>query len=179
MKTVITGRNTVITPAITDRVMKKTERMGRYLRQDAEMQIRLTKNKDDMRIAEITIPMGNHVILRSEGREQGNLFRAIDEALAKMERQIHKHRTKLERNLREDAFQSAPEYIEEEEIKEEQAQILRRKTFPMRPMSVEDAAIQMELLGHSFFAFVNMDTGAVNVLYQRKEGGLGLLEPET
>lgn len=178
MKTTITGRNTVITPAITERIEKKTERMGRYLRADAEMQIRLTKTKNDMRIAEITIPMGNHVILRSEGREAGNLFRAIDEALAKMERQIHKHRTKLERNLREDAFQTAPEYIEEENIPEEKIDIIRRKTFPVRPMSVEDAAIQMELLGHEFFAFVNMDTGAINVLYQRKEGGLGLLEPE-
>ena len=179
MKTIITGRNMSITPAIEARIEKKTARMSRYLRPDTELQIRLSRTKDDDRIAEITVPMGNGVLLRSEARENANLFLAIDEALAKIERQIHKHRTKLSRGLREDAFQTAePEYIEEAVEESEATDIVRRKTFPTRPMSVEDAAIQMELLGHSFFAFVNMDTGSINVLYQRKDGGLGLLEPE-
>lgn len=181
MKMTITARNMTVTPSITTRIEKKTARMGRYLLPDTEMQIKLRKDKNDMRVAEITVPMGNGVLLRSEAEAQSNLFLAIDEALAKMERQIHRHRTKLSKRLREDAFQpTEAEYIEEDAVEEEgEIHVTRRKTFPVRPMSVEDAAIQMEMLGHSFFAFVNADTDQINVLYQRKDGTYGLLEPET
>jgi putative sigma-54 modulation protein len=167
-----------VTPSIEQRIEKKTSKMGRYLYPDSEMQIKMKKDKGDLRVVEITVPMKNNVILRSEASAQGNLFAAIDDALAKMERQIHRHRTKLGKRIREDAFSDVPEFIEEDEQEENGIEIVRRKTFPVRPMSVEDAAIQMELLGHSFFAFVNTDTDQVNVLYQRKDGGLGLLEPE-
>ena len=97
-----------------------------------------------------------------------------------MERQIHRHRTKLAKRLREDAFAiEIPEYIEEEEAAQESGRkIVRRKTFPVRPMSVDDAIVQMELLGHSFFVFVNIETERTNVLYLRKDGDLGLMEPE-
>ena len=96
-----------------------------------------------------------------------------------MEKQIHRHRTKLSKRLREDAFEPAvPEYLDEEPVEETESKIVRRKTFPVRPMSEEDAAIQMELLGHSFFAFMNIDTNSICVLYARKDGTLGLLEPE-
>jgi len=71
-----------------------------------------------------------------------------------------------------------PEYIDEEPAEENAPQVVRHKTFPVRPMSVEDAAIQMELLGHDFFAFVNIETERTNILYRRKDGDLGLLEPE-
>lgn len=180
MKLSINARNMSITPAITERIEKKTERMGRYLLPETEMQIRMRRDKNDMRIVEITVPMGSNVILRSEASAQSNLFIAIDTALEKMERQIHRHRTKLDKRIRSDAFQAVlPEYFDEEQPAEEDAApIVRRKTFPVRPMSEEDAAIQMELLGHSFFAFMNADTGKINVLYQRKDGGLGLLEPD-
>ena len=95
-----------------------------------------------------------------------------------MERQIRKHRTKLGKNLREE-IPDVPEYIEEDQGEEEtERKIVRQKTFPVRPMSVEDAIIEMELLGHNFFAFVNIDTEQTNVLYLRKDGNLGLLEPE-
>ncbi|MBQ8161309.1 MAG: ribosome-associated translation inhibitor RaiA [Clostridia bacterium] len=177
MKLTITARNMSVTPGITQRVERKTARMERYLLPETEMQIKMRKDKDDLRVVEITVPMGNNVILRSEASAQGNLFAAIDKALAKMERQIHRHKTKLSKRLREDAFVDEPEFIEEE-AEEEEVKIVRHKTFPVRPMSVEDAAIQMELLGHNFFAFVNVDTDRTNVLYQRKDGSLGLLEPE-
>ena len=176
MKLTITARNMVVTPAITRRIEKKTETMGRYLWPETEMQIKMHKEKA-RREVEITVPMGNNVILRSEAADQ-NLFVAIDQALTKMERQIRKHRTKLGKRLREDAFPEVPEFIEEEEQEEEDLKVVRKKTFPVRPMSVEDAIIQMELLGHSFFVFVNVDTDRTNVLYLRKDGNLGLLEPE-
>jgi putative sigma-54 modulation protein len=138
----------------------------------------MRKEKKDLRGVEITVPMGNNVILRSESSADDNLFMAIDQALAKMERQIRKHRTKLGKNLREE-IPDVPEYIEEvSEGEETERKVVKNKTFPVRPMSVEDAAIEMELLGHNFFAFVNIDTDRTNVLYLRKDGNLGLLEPE-
>ena len=181
MKLTIYAKNMTVSPNITRRIEKKTEKMGRYLLPETEMQIRLSKEpKRDRRVVEITVPMGNNVILRAEAAEAENLFLAIDQALAKIERQIHRHRTKLGKRIREDAFaQLEPEYIEDELAAQESApEIVRRKTFPVRPMSVEDAAVQMEMLGHSFFAFVNIETERTNILYQRKDGGLGLLEPE-
>ena len=177
MKLTITARNMVVTPGITKRIERKTDTMSRYLRSDTEMQVRMHKEKNGTRVVEITVPMGNNVILRSESGDE-NLYLAIDQALTKIERQIRKHRTKLGKRLREDAFTEVPEFIEEEEAEEESPKVVRRKTFPVRPMSVEDAIIEMDLLGHNFFAFVNIDTERTNVLYLRKDGDLGLLEPE-
>ncbi len=176
MRLTVNARNMAVTQAITKRIEKKTGTMSRYLLSETEMQVRMRKEKNDIRVVEITVPMGNNVILRSEAADE-NLFVAIDQALTKMERQIRKHRTKLSKRLREDAFEEMPEYLEEEPD-EEELKVVRRKTFPVRPMSVEDATIEMELLGHSFFAFVNIDTDRTNVLYLRKDGNLGLLEPE-
>ena len=177
MRLSIQARNMSVTPAITKRIEKKTETMGKYLWPDTEMQVKMRKEKNDLRVVEITVPMGKNVILRSESADE-NLFLAIDKALAKMERQIRKHRTKLGKNLREE-IPDVPEYIEEDQGEEEEGRkVVKQKTFPVRPMSVEDAAIEMELLGHSFFAFVNIDTEQTNVLYLRKDGDLGLLEPE-
>ena len=178
MKMTLTARNMIITPGITQRVQKKTARMERYLLPDTEMQIKMRKDKNDLRVVEITVPMGNGVILRSEAAAESNLFLAIDDALAKIEKQIHRHRTKLGKQMREVAYVEEPEYIEEDTTEEGGPKVVRTKTFPVRPMSVEDAAIQMEMLGHSFFAFVNIETERTNVLYQRKDGNLGLLEPE-
>ena len=178
MKLTIQARNMSVSPAITQRIEKKTETMGKYLWPETEMLVKMRKEKDDRRVVEITVPMGKNVILRSESSADDNLFLAIDKALAKMERQIRKHRTKLGKNLREEAFTEVPEYIEEDLEQEEELKVVRRKTYPVRPMSLEDAIIEMELLGHSFFVFVDVDTERTNVLYLRKGGGLGLLEPE-
>ena len=105
---------------------------------------------------------------------------SIDSALAKLERQILRHRTKLEKRLKETAYQDeTPEFIEDiSAYGTGERKIVRTKTFPVRPMAIEDAILQMELLGHSFFVFVNIETERTNVLYLRKDGNLGLLEPE-
>lgn len=179
MKTTITAKNMVVSPGITQRVMKKTNTMSRYLRADTEMFVRMRKEKNDRRVVEITVPVEG-VTLRAEASADDNLFLAIDQALAKLERQIHRHKNKLAKRLREDAFQPAEmEFIEEEAVRDEHSPVVvRHKHFPVRPMSVEDAVMQMELLGHAFFVFVNSDTGRTNVLYLRKDGDLGLMEPE-
>ena len=180
MKTIITGKNMTVSAGVTDRVMKKTSKMERYLHADTEMLVRLTREKNNRRTCEITVPFDG-VLLRAEASSEDNLYVSIDQALAKLEKQIHKHRTRLGKRVREDAFQSADfEYTEEIAASDtEGRQIVRNKTFPVRPMSVDDAVLQMELLGHSFFAFVNAETDVINVLYLRKDGNLGLLEPET
>ena len=175
MKTTITAKNMVVTPGITNRVLKKTQTMSRYLTAETEMYIRMRREKEQ-RIVEITVPM-NGVTLRAEAASEDNLFQSIDKALAKLERQILRHRTKLEKRLREDIPAEIPEFIEEAPEQGER-KIVRTKTYTTRPMHVEDAILQMELLGHSFFVFVNVDTNRTNVLYLRKEGNLGLLEPE-
>ena len=115
MKLTIYAKNMTVSPHVTRRIEKKTERMGRYLLPDTEMQVRLSKEpKRDIRTVEITVPMGNGVILRSEASEPENLFLAIDQALAKMERQIHRHRSKLDKRIRDDAFASNElEFIED------------------------------------------------------------------
>ena len=180
MKTTITAKNMIVTPGITDRIMKKTNRMERYLNQNTEMFVRLSKEKSNRRVVEITVPFEG-VTLRAESAADDNLFLAIDQALAKLEKQIHRHRTKLEKRLRDDAFKSTElEFIEDAAAtsEEEQRKVVRTKQFTVRPMSVEDATMQMELLGHAFFVFVNNETEETNVLYLRKDGNLGLLEPE-
>ncbi|NLO85025.1 MAG: ribosome-associated translation inhibitor RaiA [Clostridiales bacterium] len=182
MKTTITAKNMVVTPGITERVMKKTNKMERYLDPSTEVFIRLGREKNNRRICEITVPFEG-VILRAESSNDDNLYVSIDQALAKLERQIHKHRTKLGRRVREDAFRpSELEYNAEsaEAIigEESSRKVVRNKTFPVRPMSVEDAIFQMELLGHHFFVFVNSETDRTNILYLRNDGDLGLMEPE-
>lgn len=180
MKTTITAKNMVVSAGINERVMKKTAKMERYLDPSTELLVRLTREKNNRRKCEITVPFEG-VLLRAEASNDENLYVSIDQALAKLERQIHKHRTKLEKRLRIDAFKPAElEYAEETSaaLEEKPPKVVRHKAFPVRPMSMEDAVLQMELLGHDFFVFVNAETDRTNVLYLRKDGDLGLLEPE-
>lgn len=178
MKTNITAKNMVVSPAISSRIIKKTQTMGRYLKPDTEMFIRMRKEKND-RIVEITVPMDG-VTLRAEAASEDNLFQSIDKALAKLERQILRHRTRLDKRLREDLDVNAqPEFIEAVGQSERQErEVVREKTYTQRPMSQEDAVMQMELLGHSFFVYIDQDTEEANVLYLRKDGNLGILRPE-
>ncbi len=178
MKTVITGKNMVVSAGITERMMKKINKMERYLNTDTQIFVRLTREKNNRRTCEITVPFEG-VVLRSEATSEDNLYVSIDQALAKLEKQIHKHSAKLGKRIREGAFQTEDfEYTEDTDIEEDKRKIVRQKTFPVRPMSVDDAMLQMDMLGHSFFVFVNIDTNRTNVLYLRKDGDLGLLEPE-
>lgn len=178
MKTTITAKNMVVTPGITNRITKKTATMERYLKADTEMFVRLRRERDE-RICEITVPM-NGITLRAESSSKDNLFMSIDSALAKLERQILRHRTKLDKRLREDVnVEETPEFIEDiSAYGTADRKVVRTKNFPVRPMAVEDAILQMELLGHSFFVFVNIETEQTNVLYLRKDGDLGLMVPE-
>ena len=142
MKTIITGKDMVISNAISERVLKKTAKMERYLDPNTELLVRLTKKKDGRRKCEITVPFEG-VTLRAEASSDDNLYVSIDQALAKLERQIHKHRTKLQSRFRSDAFKAMElEYVEEPvSEQEDEPKVVRHKTFPVSPMSVEDAVM--------------------------------------
>lgn len=178
MKTSITAKNMVVTPAITNRILKKTETMSRYLKNETELFVRLRKEKNQ-RIVELTVPMQG-VTLRSEAVSDDNLYSGIDKALAKLERQILRHRTKLEKRLRDDVnVADAPEFIEALTEEDEGARkVIRQKTYTIRPMHEEEAIMQMEMLGHSFFVYIDADSKETHVLYLRRDGQLGRLVPE-
>lgn len=178
MKTSMTAKGMTITPAIENRILKKTQTMGKYLRQDTEMFVRMRREKSQ-RIVEITVPI-NGVLLRAESSSEDNLFMSIDRALAKLERQILRHRTRLDKRLRDELPMDAqPEFIEDLSDQEQEArEVVRSKTYTVRPMSQEDAIMQMELLGHNFYVYIDVDTNQTHVLYLRKDGNLGLLIPE-
>ena len=177
----INGRNMQITDSIRAHVEKKAAKLERFFRPDTEVQVRISQERGGRNIAEVTVALRG-VILRAE-EVTNDMYASIDTAIDKMVRQIRRHRTKLEKRLREDAFNPGElEYTAESAEAMEQGEsarkVVRHKTFPVRPMSVEDAVLQMELLGHSFFVFVNVETDRTNVLYLRKDGDLGLMEPE-
>lgn len=179
MKTNIIAKSMSVSAAVTERIKRKTNKMERYLDLNTEMTVRLGKQKNNRRTCEITVSIDG-VLLRAEASNEDNLYVSIDQALAKLERQIHKHRTRFEKRLRADAFKAVDyEYMEEMDgPAAETRKIVRNKTFPVRPISIDDAILQMELLGHGFFVFVNADTDRTNVLYLRQDGDLGLMEPE-
>ena len=178
MKTTITAKNMTVSPAITARIMKKTATMERYLKPDTQMFVRMRKERN-LRIVEITVPIDG-VTLRAEASSEDNLFMSIDKALAKLERQILRHRTRLDKRLREDVnLDEGPEFVEQLSPEESgERAVVREKFYTVRPMSREDAILQMELLGHSFYVYIDVDTQETHVLYLRKDGNLGILVPE-
>ncbi len=175
MRITISGKNIVITDALKDRVNKKLSKFERFFGANTEVHATLSVEKG-RHIFEVTIPF-NGIILRSE-EATDDMYMSIDNVIEKLERQVRKQKTKLERkmkdyNLKFDVFF---ENMPEEE--ENDVQIVKTKKFAYKPMPAEEAAMQMELLGHSFFVFSNSDTEEVNVIYKRKDGNYGLIEPE-
>ena len=173
MRLNISGKGFEITDGLRERFDKKLSKLDRYFRDDAEAYIRISQEKGGRNIVEITISVGG-LILRAE-ETSGDMYASIDGAVDKLNRQIRRHRTKLEKKLRvsdvdlqmEDEQDDMPEY-----------NLVRVKKFGVTPMPVDDAIAQMELLDHNFYIFRSDDTGEICVLYRRKDGGYGLLQPE-
>lgn len=176
MKILISGKGMEVSNYLYELVEKKAGKLSRYFKPETEVQVTLSIEKS-RHIAEVTVPFDG-VILRVQ-ESSGDMYASIDASLKKLERQIRKHRTRLEKRLYEGAFDYAePLYGEDVDEFEESPTVVRTKNFPVKPMDVEEAELQMEMLGHSFFVFVNAATGQVNVLYKRHDGNLGLLEPD-
>lgn len=180
----IVGRNLEVTDVLEEYVEKKIGRLDRYLPTITEAQVELTrqstKSAADRHVAQVTVH-SNRTILRAE-EHNADLFAAIDAVLDKMYRQIAHYKGKRYRNRK---FQGeplpVPEYEAEleDEMDEDAPEhiIARRKSFEALPMSDQEAIDQMELLGHDFFVYYNADSAGVNVVYRRKDGNYGVLEP--
>ena len=170
MRLLITGKNIEVSDYLKTMIAKKSKKLERYLKPETEMNVTLSVEKN-RHIAEVTI-LFDGVVLRAE-EVTGDMYASIDNALEKLERQIHRHRTKLEKKLRYEAFDGQEAFGGDEF----ERKIVRTKSFDIKPMDIEEAEMQLELLGHSFFVFTNSRTNQVNVLYVRKDGHYGLIEP--
>jgi putative sigma-54 modulation protein len=181
MELIIKGKNVEVTDRLRDYVEKKVGKLDRYLPSITEAWVELstegTKAAEDRQVCQITV-RSNGTILRAEERSD-DIFTSIDTVLDKMYRQIARYKGKRKNRWRSAPAMPEPLPIEvEEEEVEGPSTIARVKRFPMTPMNAEEAVEQMELLGHDFFVFYNAEEGRVNVLYRRKDGNYGLLQPE-
>ncbi|NLB17464.1 MAG: ribosome-associated translation inhibitor RaiA [Syntrophomonadaceae bacterium] len=171
----IRGKNIEVTDALKEYVEKRLSKLERFIEDIKVAQVTLSVEGESHKV-EVTIPL-NGVILRGE-EATGDMYSSIDLVVEKLEKQIDKHKTKLYRRYRGINFKKSlvPE-LEAAETKVEQFKILRTKRFALKPMDVEEAVMQMNLLGHSFFMFFNSATDEVNVVYRRNDGNFGLIEP--
>ena len=154
---------------------KKLSALNKYFSDDVTANVTF-KVRRDTEIIEVTIQMGN-TLFRSE--EGADTFRtALDKAVDTLERQIRRNKTRLQKRIREGAFAAPAAFPEGPDYEEEPEFSIRTKTYPIRPMSVEEAILQMNLLEHQFFVFVDDVDQETRVVYRRKDGGYGLIIPE-
>lgn len=175
MKFIISGKNFDVTEALKERVNKKLGKLEKFFNSGTEAHVTMSVQKN-RHILEVTIP-ANGITLRAEVTGD-DMYGCIDKAEDILERQIRKNKTRLEKRLHTGAFK--PEYFNADVHVEEETdfQVVRTKRFAVKPMPIDEAILQMNLLGHEFFMFSNAQTNQVNVVYKRKNGGYGLIEPE-
>lgn len=178
MKFTFTDKKVDLPKSVHGYAEKKVGKLDRYFRNDAEAAVVFSVEKDRNKV-ELTIRSGSTILRVSESTS--DMFASIDAAVSSMERQLRKNKARLEKRLRQDAFvRSVDEQSSFAPIEEEgEFQIVRTKRFPIKPMTTEEAVLQMNLLGHTFFAFKNEDMGGTfSVVYRRNDGGYGLIEDE-
>ncbi len=171
MKVTITAKKINISQAFTDYAEKKfAAKLDRFFPEEAEAKITLSERREQI-VLELTVSY-NGIIYRAEetARDKND---ALDVTIDRIIRQIRKHKTRVEKNLRENAFAGLDPEPEEPDY-----EVIRYKNFRMKPMTVEEAILQMDLLGHNFFMFKNATTGIVNVVYKRDDGNYAVLVPE-
>ena len=174
MKFKITGKNLEVSDSLRDAVTDKLGKLDKYFSPDTRVIVTLSLEKGRQKV-EVTIPVKGSII-RSE-QISSDMYVSIDLADEVLERQIRTYTSKIvSRN--QSAGDLGRAFLEEESDEEGTIRIVRTKRFDIKPMYAEDACIQMDLLGHSFFVFNNAETDEVNVVYKRKDGSFGLIEPE-
>ena len=174
MRYTITGRNMTVTDGLRAAVEEKIGKLERYFKPDTEVIVTLSVEKDRQKI-EVTIPVKGNII-RSE-QVSNDMYVSIDLVEEVIERQLKKYKTKLI-DYKQNVADFSQAYVEEEYDDPEEIKIVRSKRFGIKPMDPEEACVQMELLGHSFYVFRNSETDEVNVVYKRKGNTYGLIEPE-
>ncbi|MFR4352717.1 MAG: ribosome hibernation-promoting factor, HPF/YfiA family [Roseburia sp.] len=175
MRIKITGRNIELTDGLKAAVGEKLNKLEKYFAPDTDVNVTLSVEKERQKV-EVTIPMkGNYI--RSE-QVSNDMYVSIDLVEEVIERQLKKYRTKLAARHQSASSVFKQEFLDEVSEEDEEIKIIRSKKFDMKPMYPEDACVQMELLGHDFFVFINAETEGVNVVYKRKGNTYGLIEPE-
>ena len=176
MKFIIRGRKVEVTPAIKEYVIGKLSRLDKYFNDPNELTATvLIKVKDVDQIVEVTIP-AKKLILRAEDKNK-DLYAAIDLVVDKLERQIRKNKTRLSKKKnKESSIDFNLKYEIESNEFEEEKKIVKHKKIEMKPMSEEEAIMQLELLGHEFFVYQDVKRECVCILYVRKDGNYGLIE---
>ena len=172
MNVIVKGKNTVVSPALSEYVEKKLNKLTKQFKSVGDVVCLFKVEKND-HIAEISFPAGN-IMLRAEERTK-DMYASIDLALEKIERQIHKYKTRLAKRKYNNFAEPVP--VAEEEA-EDEIKIIRNKHFHLAPMTAEEAIMQMNLVNHDFFVYFDPDMNSVNVVYKRKDGNYGLIVPE-
>jgi putative sigma-54 modulation protein len=169
------GKNIEVTDALRQYAEKKVGKIGKFFAQEPPTALVTFSVERGVHIVDITISI-NSLLLRGE-EKSSDMYSSVDGAVDKIERQIHKYKTRINRKLREENKIISPIPKDTVEVTAD-PKIVRTKRFAVKPMSAEEAVMQMELLGHDFFVFFNPDLEEVNVVYKRKDGNYGLIEPE-
>ena len=173
----IRGENLEVTEALRDYVVSKLEKIEKYFQADQELDARVNLKvyREKTAKVEVTIPLGS-ITLRAEDVSQ-DMYGSIDLVTDKIERQIRKNKTKIERKNRNKKSTSqlfTDAVVEEAEVAP--AKVVRSKQIDLKPMDLEEALLQMDLLGHDFFIYTDVEDNTTNVLYRREDGDVGLLE---
>ncbi len=174
MRFIITGRNIDVTEGLRSAVEDKLGKLDRFFAPETEISVTLSVEKERQKI-EVTIPVKGNII-RSE-QTSSDMYVSIDLVEEVIERQLKKYKNKIV-DKQQNAVAFSKEFIDNDYEDEEEVKIIRSKRFGIKPMVPEEACVQMELLGHNFFVFLNAETNEVNVVYKRKGDTYGLIEPE-
>lgn len=171
MNIIVTGRHLEITPALKSYAEKKIKRFDRYLSNIAEAIVTISVEKYRHKVE--VLMKANGVLIQAEG-VTGDVYSSIDEVTEKLERQVKKYKEKLVSHRK---AEGKVEAVSPESAPPETGKIIKNKRFELKPMSPDEAAMQMELLDKDFFVFTNDTSGDINVIYRRKDGNFGLIEP--
>lgn len=170
----VRGKNIVVTPALKEYVEKKITKITRQFKTVGDISAVLKVEKGN-HIVEITVPASGILIRAQETTK--DMYSSIDLVVEKIERQVHKYKTRLAKRKYSNFVEPVP-VTEVEAAPDEEFKIIKNKKFLMNPMTAEEAILQMNLLDHDFFVYFDPDYGGVNVVYRRKDGNYGLLQPE-
>ncbi len=174
MEYIITGKNIEVTEGLKSAIYEKIGKLERYFSKDTQIHVTLSVQKDRQKI-EVTIPVKGNII-RSE-QTSTDMYVSIDLVEEIIERQLKRYKSRLISH-KSNVPSFSPAYMEENYEEPDKIKIVKSKRFGIKPMDPEEACVQMELLGHSFYVFYNSQTDEVNVVYKRKDGAYGLIEPE-
>ncbi|MCQ2481546.1 MAG: ribosome-associated translation inhibitor RaiA [Clostridia bacterium] len=175
MNITITGRKCTPRDSFKEHAEKKLKKIEKFFGSDVEAKVTVTVEKSSQNV-EITVNNRGMTFRALERAE--NMNEALDKCVDTLIRQIRKNKTRLERKMRDTHF-VAPIEADEEEVEEEiEYELVRQKRVALKPESVEEAILQMNLVGHQFYMFLNEESGEINVVYKRNDGGYGLLTPD-